>query len=323
MLLKVFVSIRIEHDRSQSSHRLASTALHFDIIALICCFCGRFFISCSDIYDAFQTFRFSSNFAIIDISQSKDEFRKSHIVTAVHLDCSAVRNNPKQATFSYLKPDTLRRKTVILYTRDHATIPFLSQLQSIFEQVGVESVKVLRSTYSVFEEQYPYLCVSKDIKKKKKKKECAPYLPSQIIAKQLYLCNMRMASKQRVMRCLGITHCVNVTADAPHYFEEQGRIKYMRIAIEDRLTEDVRSRFESANAFIDTALSEHGVVLVHCRMGRSSSASIVIAYVIHKLGLSAEEAMSYVKQRRYVINPNESFVRQLQLFAETKKYQSD
>ena len=48
-------------------------------------------------------------------------------------------------------------------------------------------------------------------------------------------------------------------------------------------------------------------MLVHCANGVSRSATVVIAYVMSKLKMGREEALGYVRERRYV-NPNKGFM---------------
>jgi dual specificity phosphatase 12 len=53
---------------------------------------------------------------------------------------------------------------------------------------------------------------------------------------------------------------------------------HMRIPVEDVDYEDLLIYLPSAVKFIHKALSEHGVVLVHCVQGLSRSAAVVTAY---------------------------------------------
>lgn len=51
-------------------------------------------------------------------------------------------------------------------------------------------------------------------------------------------------------------------------------------------------------------------VLVHCVMGRSRSATLVLAYLMMKHSLSVVEAIEHVRQRRCIL-PNHGFLKQL------------
>lgn len=52
-------------------------------------------------------------------------------------------------------------------------------------------------------------------------------------------------------------------------------------------------------------------VLVHCRMGRSRSAAIVVGYLIRHYGFSFARALDLVRGSRPSVNINEGFVQQL------------
>lgn len=60
-------------------------------------------------------------------------------------------------------------------------------------------------------------------------------------------------------------------------------------------------------------------VLVHCAMGRSRSATMVIMYLMKKFDISMETALRLAKTRREVVDPNEGFLQKLEEF-ETEQY---
>jgi protein phosphatase slingshot len=59
---------------------------------------------------------------------------------------------------------------------------------------------------------------------------------------------------------------------------------------------------------------EGSKVLVHCKMGVSRSASVVIAYAMKAYNWHFKEAFEYVKQKRSCIKPNASFISQLETY---------
>jgi hypothetical protein len=106
----------------------------------------------------------------------------------------------------------------------------------------------------------------------------------------------------------GFSHVVNAGAFA----YDKGPLLYLDIPVVDSRETDLGQYFEESNRFIDSARAAHGQVLVHCRAGRSRSATLVCAYLIAKGGLQTEEALQLVRSARPIAQPNPSFLEQLQ-----------
>ncbi|KAG2385737.1 hypothetical protein C9374_002886 [Naegleria lovaniensis] len=105
-----------------------------------------------------------------------------------------------------------------------------------------------------------------------------------------------------------------LNADVAHVQANDGTlndIKYMRVAIDDDKNAPISQYFQECFDFIEEAISNSGVVLVHCAAGVSRSSSIVISYVMKKMGVGFLFAFQLVKKRRRMIMPNEGFFKQL------------
>lgn len=76
--------------------------------------------------------------------------------------------------------------------------------------------------------------------------------------------------------------------------------------------QDLSSVFEPTAQFIQDALdAERTAVYVHCQGGKSRSATIVLYYLVTRRGMSLLDAFNHVKDKRKVIDPNISFMKQL------------
>jgi dual specificity phosphatase 12 len=64
----------------------------------------------------------------------------------------------------------------------------------------------------------------------------------------------------------------------------------------------------------DAPPSNPGGVLVHCQAGMSRSATVVAAYLMRTLDLDPVEAVSFLRERRPVVDPSETFWHQLGLY---------
>jgi protein-tyrosine phosphatase len=81
--------------------------------------------------------------------------------------------------------------------------------------------------------------------------------------------------------------------------------------IEDRADTDIAPLFQQCHALIDQCASQEGKVLVHCAMGASRSATIVIAWLMTRQGMDLRTALNHCKSRRQAVRPNNGFFRVL------------
>ncbi|XP_077571646.1 dual specificity protein phosphatase 26-like [Stigmatopora nigra] len=93
-------------------------------------------------------------------------------------------------------------------------------------------------------------------------------------------------------------------------FYQRMMIRYLGIEADDACHFDMSVNFQAAADFIHTALRRGGRVLVHCQVGVSRSATLVLAYLMLKQKLTLVEAICAVKKNRGVY-PNRGFLRQL------------
>ncbi|XP_030055498.1 dual specificity protein phosphatase 26 [Microcaecilia unicolor] len=130
----------------------------------------------------------------------------------------------------------------------------------------------------------------------------------------LYLGDQDIAADRRELSRLGITHILNVSHSkwrgGPEYYEGM-RITYQGIEAQDSPTFDMSVHFYPAADFIHKALRESGGrILVHCAVGVSRSATLVLAYLMIHHHMALVEAIKTVKDHRGII-PNRGFLRQL------------
>ena len=101
------------------------------------------------------------------------------------------------------------------------------------------------------------------------------------------------------LRRIGITHILNIstTVDNPY-----PGITAMFINISDG-GGPIEKYFPQTYDFIQGALDAGGKVLVHCHMGISRSATIVIAYLMKALNMPYVEVLAMVKAKRPIVDP--------------------
>ena len=137
------------------------------------------------------------------------------------------------------------------------------------------------------------------------------------IMEGLYLGNLIIANNKEVLKNLGITKVLSIIERfrIPKY-EESDNIKHKVVLVDDSLQQNIIKHFGECLNFI----KGEEKVLVHCAVGASRSATIVIAYLMWKnKEMTFEKALNYVKEKRAVVNPNLAFQDQLQLFEKILK----
>ncbi|KAE8591445.1 hypothetical protein XENTR_v10018450 [Xenopus tropicalis] len=132
----------------------------------------------------------------------------------------------------------------------------------------------------------------------------------------LFLGDVVIANDKSKLKKMGITHILNAahaswecTGDGIDYGPE---IQYYGITAEDCPQFNMRLFFYPAAEFIHKALNTpNGKILVHCVLGKSRSATLVLAYLMIYQHFSLEDAIRHVAKRR-CIAPNRGFLEQLQ-----------
>ncbi|XP_063067272.1 dual specificity protein phosphatase 26-like [Engraulis encrasicolus] len=129
----------------------------------------------------------------------------------------------------------------------------------------------------------------------------------------LYIGDQEIAANRRELAKLGITHILNCAQSkwrgGAEYYEGMN-ITYQGIEAHDSPSFDMSVNFYPSSEFIHKALSSGGKVLVHCAVGVSRSATLVLSYLMIRQNMTLPEAIRTVKDHRGVI-PNRGFLRQL------------
>uniref|UniRef100_A0A3B4BFN4 Dual specificity protein phosphatase n=1 Tax=Periophthalmus magnuspinnatus TaxID=409849 RepID=A0A3B4BFN4_9GOBI len=130
----------------------------------------------------------------------------------------------------------------------------------------------------------------------------------------LYLGDMFMSHDKFGLWQLGITHVLNAShgklccKGSDDFYGTT--VKYYGVPANDLPTFDLSPFFYPAAEFIHQALTTGGKVLVHCAVGVSRSAALVLAYLMIHHHLSLLSSIRHVQQKRWIF-PNRGFLRQL------------
>lgn len=140
-----------------------------------------------------------------------------------------------------------------------------------------------------------------------KKESAGPQLHQ--ITEDLYLGTDQAARSADILKDKNITAVLSILDFDIEVPDEVTRHK--RIAIEDYPHVDLTKAIKEAKAFVKKARKNNQKILVHCNMGMSRSASIMVALVQDILDKERKDAIDYVKEKRPVIDINYGFKKQL------------
>ena len=121
------------------------------------------------------------------------------------------------------------------------------------------------------------------------------------VVPRLWLGNKRAAADEAWLKQHGITVVFNCTKTLP--FADSVRRMY-RIPVDDNLEPEEIANMGTWSAETQVKLvREYKAgrnILVHCHAGMQRSAAVVAMFMITMFGMSAEEAMKFVKSKRSV-----------------------
>ncbi|XP_015270013.1 PREDICTED: dual specificity phosphatase DUPD1 [Gekko japonicus] len=132
----------------------------------------------------------------------------------------------------------------------------------------------------------------------------------------LYIGDEKTALDRYSLEKAGFTHILNAAhgrwnVDTGSDYYRDMAIEYHGVEANDLPTFSLSPFFYPAAEFIHNALqNETNKVLVHCAMGRSRSASLVLAYLMIYKNMTVVDAIDQVLKHRCIL-PNRGFLKQL------------
>nr|NP_524492.2 slingshot, isoform A [Drosophila melanogaster]AAF56372.3 slingshot, isoform A [Drosophila melanogaster] len=133
------------------------------------------------------------------------------------------------------------------------------------------------------------------------------------IFEHVYLGSEWNASNLEELQKNGVRHILNVTREIDNFFP--GTFEYFNVRVYDDEKTNLLKYWDDTFRYITRAKAEGSKVLVHCKMGVSRSASVVIAYAMKAYQWEFQQALEHVKKRRSCIKPNKNFLNQLETYS--------
>ncbi len=138
------------------------------------------------------------------------------------------------------------------------------------------------------------------------------YSEPSLIIPNLYLGSAFNAYNISHLEKHNINVIINITKEISNYYSEYFKFTYYKYPILDNDKEDITNILQEAANTIDYHLSRGDRVLVHCYMGASRSASVIIYYLMKYHNKELKKAIKHVKSVRPIINLTNTICNNLQ-----------
>jgi len=140
------------------------------------------------------------------------------------------------------------------------------------------------------------------------RRQCQEIVPNLLLGPFL------VSKSLETLQSLGVTHILCIR-DVKEAFSVRARFPsqfvYLELDVRDNEEQNLIRVYPKARDFILAALFAGGKVLVHCNGGISLSPAFVIMFVMEQYGMTSEQAIQLVQNKRYCISPNGGFMTQI------------
>ena len=132
--------------------------------------------------------------------------------------------------------------------------------------------------------------------------------PMNYIIDNIYLGDSVAAGDEDFLKEHNITTVVNCAIGCTSNYKD---LKFLELQLRDEELQDLFPKFEVAYKFIKKNSKNNANILVHCILGMSRSASLVVFYLMKEKGWDYDRAIDYIRERRPIVQPIPSFEEQL------------
>uniref|UniRef100_UPI0037E794FE serine/threonine/tyrosine-interacting-like protein 1 n=1 Tax=Semicossyphus pulcher TaxID=241346 RepID=UPI0037E794FE len=243
---------------------------------------------------------------LIDASEAQD-YRTSHIITA--------KNAKMDSEGTFVLPEAVEvdsMRHVVVY--DSSTSCLEEQGRALecaqaLAKASLSPVKIVRGGFQRFSALYTFLRTEKILYTIMELENLKTY-PVEIISGRLFMGDQRQGMDSSILKDLKISAVVSISeSDALKCIN--GNQTILNIPVADSVMSDLYSSFESICSFIGSHINMDSRVLIVSKQGRSRCSAVTIAFLMHHLKYTLEEAWSHMLKCKPNMRPNTGFLQQL------------
>ncbi len=148
----------------------------------------------------------------------------------------------------------------------------------------------------------------------------APIRPIIYIIDNIYLGNAYNASNYTYLKESNIKCIVNATSEIDNYFITSNEFIYMKLdGVIDNSESSIKGYFDDFIRFVNE--NKKSNILIHCFMGSSRSATLVVLYLVYFKQFYLDDAIKFVEDICYRVNINIIYIEELKEYI--KEFISD
>ncbi|CAF1062410.1 unnamed protein product [Rotaria sordida] len=181
-----------------------------------------------------------------------------------------------------------------------------------------KTIYILQSSFEEFYQHYPIFCYISSTNSISNNDNTSSILTTDIdsytmseVLPGLYLGNAYDAQNINLLKENNIKSIINISKSIPCYYENETLFDYFQLPCNDSGQENILQYFDKTFEYIKDKLFLNENILIHCQGGISRSPSFTIGYLMKYHSKTFDQAYSFVKEKRQIINPNLGFLTQL------------
>ncbi|TDH05286.1 hypothetical protein EPR50_G00141160 [Perca flavescens] len=243
---------------------------------------------------------------VIDARETQD-YRMSHIITAKHVKTDS------EGTF--LLPEAVEvdsMQHVVVYDSNTSCLQEQGRAVDCAQALAKASicpVHVVRGGFQEFSALYPFLRTEKILYTIMELENLKTY-PVEIIAGLLYMGDQEQGMDSSILKDLKISAVISLS-QSNTLEATKGNQTMLNIPVADSVVSDLYSSLERICTFISSHINTGCRVLTVSRQGRNRCSAVTIAFLMHHLKYTLEEAWKYVLKCKPSMRPNTGFLQQL------------
>eukprot|EP00041_Stephanoeca_diplocostata_P017658 m.361227 g.361227 ORF g.361227 m.361227 type:complete len:382 (-) comp20777_c0_seq1:1201-2346(-) len=265
-----------------------------------------------DVGELYNQLQFGSNLIVVDV-RSKELFDDMHVRSTISVPLEKIAGRSLVDAEADLPSRFKQRRSHALVVYDQDSVEGSDSLAAAFLRAMQEDRRARHTVLAVSGGlnavlvRFPFLV--KGHPAFGEEDDYHVEYPSMVLDDFMFLGAWNAAKNRIVLDNLGITHIVNATAVCDNLYKDD--FKYIQCALDDAPGADIKQFFKPCLEFIEDCQKNKGRVLIHCQMGMSRSSTLVILWIMEKMGMCLRDATQLTRDKRPFINPNPGFLQQL------------